>query len=255
MTRLAGLHNAMAERSLRNTMRFPFQLLALSLCGIGLSTLCAEEPPLLAKALQRWTMGQGDLAFTQRTRSFLSDGTVKEERVERFDPSLPDNRRWHLIEVNGAPPTEEQRRKWETRKNSRPRTKVDESPSKYLDLNNTTLVGETPKVVRYRVPVKPETERLLDIEDIDVVITVDKQTGNISGIGAALREPLRVFFGVARITVLDVDLRINPAEEGSADATDEVESGSTARVKISKLGRPTEYNWSDFKRVTAFARQ
>ena len=27
----------------------------------------------------------------------------------------------------------------------------------------------------------------------------------------------------------------------------------TARVMISKLGRPVEYNWSDFKRVTSFA--
>lgn len=208
---------------------------------------------MLAKALQRWTIGQGDLAFTQQTRAFLSDGGVKEERVERYDPSLPDSRRWRLLEVNGMPATDEQRRKWETRKNSRPRTKVDESPSKYLDFDNAVLIGETPRDARFRVPVRPETRRLLATENIDVVITVDKQTGNIAGIGAALREPIRVLLGIARITDLDVDLRINPADESSPEATDEVESGSTARVKISKLGRPVEYNWSDFKRVASFA--
>jgi hypothetical protein len=234
-------------------MRPHFCLLALNLCSLAAAGLRADAPPLLMKALQRWTVGKGDLAFTQETRAFLSDGGVKEERVERYDPSLPDSRRWRLKEVNGVPATDEQRRKWESRKNSRPRTKVDETPSKYLDLNNAILVSETPKDARFKVPVRPEAQRLLAIENIEVVITVDKQTGSIAGIGATLREPIRVLLGVARITDLDVDLRINPVDEGSPDPIDEVESGSTARVKISKLGRPVEYSWSDFKRVIVFA--
>jgi hypothetical protein len=130
---------------------------------------------------------------------------------------------------------------------------VDESPAEYLDLDHAALVGETPKDVRFRIPLRPEAQRLIATENIDVVITVDKQTGGVSGIGAALREPIRVLLGVARITDLDVDLRINPAEETFPDAGDDVDSGGTARVKISRLGRPVEYDWSDFKRVTSFA--
>jgi hypothetical protein len=192
------------------------------------------------------------MAFTQQTRGFFSDGGVKEERIERYDPSLPDSRRWRLIEVNGLPATEEQRRKWELRKNGKPKTKVDETPSKYLDLEHATAIGESPKNVRFRIPVRPEAQRLLDVGDIEVVITVDKQSGSIAGIGAALREPIRVLLGLARITDLDVDLRITPVEAGAPDPPDEVQSGSTARVMISKMGKPVEYNWSDFKRVTPF---
>ena len=131
------------------------------------------------------------------------------------------------------------------------KAKVDESPSKYLDLDNATLIGENARDVRFKVPVRSEVQRLLAADNIDVVITVDKQTGNIAGIGAALRQPIRVLMGVARITDLDVDLRINPVEP--LDATGDVEAGSTARVKMSKLGRPVEYNWSDFRRVTSFS--
>ncbi len=213
----------------------------------------AEAPPLLVKALQRWNAGQGDLAFTQQTKVFLSDGMVKEERIERYDPSLQDSRRWRLIEVNGLPATEEQRAKWESRKNGKPRRKVDESPSEYLDLERAALIGETSKDARFRIPVRPEAQRLLATENIEVVITVDRQTGGVAGIGAALREPIRVLLGIARITDLDVDLRINPVDDASSNATDEVESGSTARVRMSKLGRPVEYDWSDFKRVNSFA--
>jgi hypothetical protein len=227
-------------------------LILASLCSLVAPTLRAEAPPLLAKALQRWASEQGDLAFTQQTRGFLSDGTVREERIERYDPSLPDSRRWRLIEVNGVAATEEQREKWESRKNGRPRRKVDESPSKYLDLDHAELIGETPLLARFRVPVRPEAQRLLAVEEIDIVLTVDRQSGSIAGIGAALREPLRVLLGLVRITDLDVDIRINPADESTPHALDDVQTGSTARVKISKLGSPVEYNWSDFKRVAPF---
>jgi hypothetical protein len=228
-------------------------VLLFILCSLAAVGLQAEAPPLLVRALQRWSAGQGDLAFTQQTKVFLSNGAVKDERVERYDPSLPDSRRWRLIEVNGMPATDEQRRKWESHKNGRPRRKVDESPSEYLDLEHAMLINENPRDARFRIPVRPESQRLLATENIDVVITVDKQTGGVAGIGAALREPIRVLLGVARITDLDVDLRINPIDEASPEAADEVESGSTARVKMSKLGRPVEYDWSDFKRVSSFS--
>jgi hypothetical protein len=230
-----------------------FSLFLFSLFSFASLELRAEAQPLLVKALQRWSAGQGDLAFTQQTKIFLSDGAVKEERVERYDPSLPDSRRWRLVEINGQPATVEQRVKWETRKNGKPRRKVDESPSEYLDLDRAVLIGETSKNVRFKIPMRPEAERLLATDNIEVVITVDKQTGGVAAIGAALREPIRVLLGVARITDLDVDLRINPVDDASSIATDEVESGSKARVRMSKLGRPVEYDWSDFKRVSSFS--
>jgi hypothetical protein len=212
----------------------------------------ADVPPLLSGALERWAAGQGDVAFTQETRVFESDGAVKEERIERYDPSLPDSRRWRLIEVNGAPATDAQRLKWESHKNGKPKRNVDKSPSEYLDLDHARLVGDTPKVVRYQIPLRSDVERLIDAQELDIVLTIDKQTGNISQIGATLREPMRLLFGLARITELEVDLRINPVEDGSSVNSDEVEPGSTARVTISRLGRPVEYNWSDFKRVASY---
>jgi hypothetical protein len=59
--------------------------------------------------------------------------------------------------------------------------------------------------------------------------------------------------GLARITDLDVDIRIRPVGDASSKVPDDVESDSTVRMKVSRLGTPVEYNWSDFKRVTPFA--
>jgi hypothetical protein len=245
-----------AKSAILNRARAVARLLVVlvpALCGLASPELRADTSPLLAKAVQRWDIGSGDLAFTQETRYFSTDGQVKEERIERYDPSLPDRQRWRLTEVNGQPATEEQRRKWEARKNEKPRKKVDRSPTEFLDLDHAAQIGETARSARFRVPLRPEAQRLLSVDDIDVVITVDKQSESVSGVGAALRAPMRVLLGVARITDLDVDVRLIPADDGGSNAPDEVQPSSTARVMISKLGRPVEYNWSDFKRVTSFA--
>jgi hypothetical protein len=232
---------------LRRLSRLP---IALFLAIIP--ALRAAAPPLLAQAILRWTAVRDELAFTQQTTSYHSDGSVREIRVERYDPSLPDSSRWRLLELNGIPATQEEQTNLESKKNGRPKRKVHGSPSEFLDLEHATVVNETQGDVRYRIALRPVAEHLISLDGVDVVITIDKRTGNIAGIGAALREPVRVLMGLAQVTDIDVDLRINPSDEGPRDSSEEIESSSTARVKVSKLGRPVEFNWSAFKRVPAF---
>jgi hypothetical protein len=43
-------------------------------------------------------------------------------------------------------------------------------------------------------------------------------------------------------------------DKGSGQKFGDVQIGSTARVTMSKLGNPMEYNWSNFKRVTSFGK-
>jgi hypothetical protein len=233
-------------------MSFRLYSLVLVFGGACLQSLRAETPPLLARALVQWTAGREDLAFTQQTRFFLDDGTVKGERIERYDPSLPDSRRWRLIEVDGRPATAEQREKWETKKNGKPRKQVVKSPAEYLDLEHAVLLDETAAGARYEVAMRPEAARLLAVEKIAVVITVDRESARIARIAATLREPIRVLLGLARITDLDIDVRMEQADEEPPQVTGEVQTGSTAHVTMSKLGYPMEYNWSDFKRVASF---
>jgi hypothetical protein len=158
--------------------------LSVILCGAMFSALRAGTPPLLAQAFAQWAAGREDLAFTQQTRFFADDGHVKEERIERYDPSLPDSRRWRLLEVDGQPATNEQREKWEERKNGKPRKQVAKSPAEYLDLEHATLVRDTPKTARFEVGLRPDAARLLAVEHIAVVVTVDKESGSIARIAA-----------------------------------------------------------------------
>lgn len=222
------------------------------LCGVLLSVAHAETPPLLAKAMVQWTSGEGELAFTQQSQVFHDDGRVKEERIERYDPSLPDRSRWQLIEVDGQTATSEQREKWETWKNGRPRKKAMKSPSDYLDLEHATLLDESPTQARFEMSFLPATARLLAVEKIAIVITVDQASGSIVRISATLRQPIRVLLGLARITDLDLDVRVERTDDDTNPKSGAVIAGSMAHVTLSKLGTPMEYRWSDFRRVSAY---
>lgn len=219
-----------------------------------LTPLQAETPPLLAKAIAQLNSGFDDVALTQRTKVFADDGSVSEERLERYDPSLPDNQRWRLLEVDHRPPTPEERQKWETKKNSKPRKKVIKAPSDYLDLDHAILAKDTPATAQFEVNFRAEAARLIAVDKLAVLISVDKETATISHIAATLREPLRVALGLVKITDLDLDVGITSGDEESIPPPGEVRSGSTGRVLLSKFGSPMEFRWSDFKRVQSFRR-
>lgn len=219
----------------------------------GWSGLFAAPNPTLVKALEDLHSSREDLAFTQHSRDLHDNGRVKEERVERYDPSLPDRERWRLLTVDGREPTEEERQKWEHRRNAKPRKKPLKSPIDYLDLEQARSVEDTPVQASFEIPLRPEVARLLAVEKISVIVTVDKNLNRIERIGATLREPIKVLMGVARITDLDVDVRLEPPRRDAPDEAVAVQDGSTARVTLSKLGSPTEYRWSDFARVKTYA--
>jgi hypothetical protein len=213
------------------------------------ASLRAEASPLLASALQRWLAGQHEMAFTEQTRVLRDDGSLKEEWTERFDPSQPDGKRWRLLESGGVPATDEQSLGRESKKNLRPRRKIGGSPIELFDTAHAVLVGDTPSMARFKVPLRPAMAHLIALQNIDVVVTVDKRSGNVSGIGAVLREPIGVLLGLVRITDLDVDLRVDPDSANAAKGAEELEPGSKVRMTISKLGNSVQYDWSDFTQV------
>jgi hypothetical protein len=229
-------------------MAYRFRCLLLLFCsGLGLG-LRADPPPLLVQAFDQWASGRDDLAFTQRTRFFFDDGRVKAERLERFDPSLPDSKRWRLLEIDGKPATDQQRKLWEAKKNRKPRKRVAKVPSDYVDMEHAVLLEETPEQAFFEIRLRQDAARLLGVARISAIVTVDKKSGSIVHVTSALHQPMRVLMGLARITDLDVDVHLDPATDEAGD----VKTGSTAYVAISELGTPIEYTWSDFTRVTPF---
>ncbi len=225
----------------------------LLLAAAATSAAPSSTPPLLEAAVEHWIAAKSEWALTQRTRTFNGDGTVKEDRVERYDPSQPDNQRWHLISINGADPTPQQREHWEHRRNSKPRKHTEKSPREYLDFEHAILDHQTATECRYAVALRPEAARLIDVDKLDVEISVDRKTQTIERVNAGLSEPVRVAFGLARIIEIALDVRFDLDEPPKDDAPpDGGKATGTGHATLTKFGDRAEYDWSDFTRVTAY---
>ena len=214
--------------------------------------LRAETSGLLQQAVTNWTGGKEELAFTQRARTLNDDGTVKEERLERYDPSLPDDRRWHLLEVNGQHPTAEQREAIEFRRNRKPRKHANKPVGDVLDFPNATMVHETENAITYEVALRPDAARFVQTEKLLLRVTVGRQNHSIERVTAGLREPMRVALGLAKITDVDFDLTFDGNEARGKATNDDDDPNGTAKISLSKLGTRMEYEWSEFKRVDAY---
>lgn len=188
------------------------------------------------------------MAFTQRARTYDDDGNVKQERVERYDPALPDNQRWRLLEVNGESPTEAQREAIEDRKNRKPRKRANKSPVEILDFEQATIQRASPEAITYEVTLRPEVARLSQTENVVLFLTVGRESRQIERVTATLLEPMRVALGLARITEINFDLTFDSPEEAG-----DGEPSGTARMSLSKFGERMDYEWWDFRRTHSYS--
>ncbi|MDB6094368.1 MAG: hypothetical protein JWM32_1930 [Verrucomicrobia bacterium] len=227
-------------------MRHLFCFLLLS------SALVAEvdgSSQLLNSAAEKW-LSEGDRwAFTVKIKEF-SGGEVKEERVERYDPSKPGIARWELLEVNGQPPTDERRAEWQKRKTKK-RKAQPKMLGDYLDFESATIASATARDIRYHVPLKNSNRWLFPVDRVNLTVAVNKSTREIEQIEAGIDEPFRVALGLARILNVDLDLRINPDNQaGVPDGPATAKPEGQAHVVVNRFGERIEYSWSNFQRVT-----
>jgi hypothetical protein len=226
----------------------------MSMLAALTASLRAETPALLSEAMAKWSAEVDGWAFTQRVRTF-DNGKVKLERLERYDPSRPDDQRWELLQIDGKPPTAEQREYWEKRKNRKAKRRPDKSIEEYFDFAHATVAKETPESIGYDVPLRRDTTRLVALDKINIEVTVNKRTHTIQQITGGLKEPLRVALGLARVTAGWLDVRFDPIVNDLSADPNATEANGIARVVLFKMGDRVEYAWSNFKRVTPFPPQ
>lgn len=210
--------------------------------------LPAATPALLEQAAEKWMGERDNWAFTLQVREF-EGGRVKEERLERYDPSKPGIARWELRSVNGESPSEERRAEWQKRK-----TKKRPNPGKplnqYLDFERSTVVKEDVRTATYNLPLRNSRSWLFPVDKVVLRVTVTKATLAIEEVQAEIEEPFKVALGFARVMDVDFDLQMNQSPEaGEKSDPSAAKPDGTARAVVHKLGERIEYAWSDFKRV------
>ena len=221
--------------------------LCLLMVGCRGSTRAGGGDTLLEQAVENWLGERDHWAFTQRAVEY--DGDTPRERLERYDPSLPGERRWTLLAINGRTPTEPERVAWAKKKFKKSRHRFDAPIGDYFDFERAKVIGQTPKVMRYQVPLRTDKSWLFPVDKVEVVVTVNRETRGLQHLTANVREPFKVLLGLAKITDGDLDLSFLNFDPDGVGPEASQPTGS-ARVAVSKFGERAEFTWSDFKRVT-----
>jgi hypothetical protein len=203
-----------------------------------------EDTALLQEVASNWLKERNRWAFTQVVREF--DGKeLKQERVERYDPSRGYKDRWKLESIDGRPPTAKEVEEWSERKNKKKRR---DKPglNDNFDFANAKVVEETAESIRYELPLRSAVDWLFPINKVELLITINKSGPALEQVQARISEPFRVALGLARI--LDIDLDVQMAPPPTTDPADAKPSG-TASAVVTKFGDRVEYFWSNFQRV------
>lgn len=221
------------------------RLLILLVCAVVRCSAAPAVPPLLAEAARQWEQERHRWAFTQRVREWDGRKLVT-ERVERYDPTRGNARRWQLLEVRGRPPTAAEARALERKKNRPPRH-APKPITSWVDLANARPVEETAERIDYQLPVRSGADWLFPDGRVEVIVTLNKRTRAIERARVGIDGPFKVALGLARVIDLDLDLTL-PPEDGD-DPNDQ--PAGTAQAVVNRLGRRLEYSWSDFTRAPA----
>lgn len=219
-----------------------FAALALFASLLTCSQVGPLQPPeLLQVVASQWHDERDQWKFTQRVREFDGD-RLAEERLETYDPTRGESRRWALLEVNGHPPTQDEWDAWNRRKN-RPRRRDVKPVTDYFDLDRARVVAETPRLIRYELPLR-NTSWLIPSDKFAVTVTVDREQQTVRQARVRIDGPFNVALGLARVVDLDLDLRVTPRAAGEP-----AQPEGTAYAVVNKLGRRIEYSWTDFMRT------
>ena len=226
-----------------------FQFYFLLMLAVGAR---AGTPPLLNEAVRKWVADQDRWAYTQHV-CLIKEDKVTQERVERFDPSLPAERQWQLLEVSGKPPTAAQRKTWQKKKERELHQRSEKPLGDYFNFERATVAEETSELVRYEVPLLPDTESRYPLEKISVLMTVRKDRQVLDQLTAGLRESFRMALGTARVTNLGLDIHFRTIDEHFSSQPESIHFNGGLQVGgCFKVGGRAELAWTDFKRVTPY---
>ena len=236
------------------SMSRPVLPLILAAVVLPFSLHAAEPSQLLTAAVDKWSDDVQRWSFVQHVREYRG-GEVAEEREERFDPSKPDAERWQLLSINDRAPTAREKRAFDERKNRKPRQRVAD-PLRYIDLERVSVVDENDTCITFEVPLRSDLSVFIPFETIAARVEVDRRSRCIRRLEIGLLREMRIAFGLARVTRLDMEFDLAPdaADAGASGAPAATEGASgRASATLSKLGRRVEISWSDFARVGAAA--
>ena len=238
---------------MRRTIHFLSGLLLAATALAGSPAARSEVPTPLADAIQKLVHDEDHWAYTQRTQRFNKSGEPDGgPTIERYDPSLPIDEQWQLIQYSGHKPTEGERGKWRRQKEHQQKHHGEKTLGDFLDLEHATLFSSAADRLTFLVPLTKNSIGRFPADKLEVFMNVDPVQHTLNSF--SLR-PKGVFHlaGVIRIDGGEFEGRLQTILPKYAPTFVWGKGSGYGKVLgIFKVGMGGEVNLSDFKRVLPF---
>jgi hypothetical protein len=190
-------------------------------------------------------------AFTETT---VHNGT---ETVARYDPSRPEGERWRLLNVDGRPPTDDEREDFEKRNAVRDERKEDTEDSEErglsaaIEADSLVFLDESESHAVYRF--KPSSGKEEDddgmSEHLDGELRISKNGPYVQSLEMRSREPFSPAFSV-KIKEFSTVMTFAPAGEKGTVLLESVKVRVIGRAMLfKKLDETVETRFSDYRFV------
>ena len=254
---------------------FPLFALLLLIAARGRAADAAPTPPapavppLLFDALAKLSQDFDRWAYTETRASTDPYGNPKGETIVRFDPSKPYAEQYTPLKIDGQPPTERQKKSYQTRGERRgDRLMRDEAAGKTpgldlprfrlggdnsaIDLERATIAGETETAVTFNVPLRKDAYGTLPVDKLELLARVNKERRAFEDVSLRVRESFRVKLlvkvkgGAASVDFGVIDPKFAPVMTA-------VQGEGTASVLFLKFGGSLDLKRTDFRRVKPYS--
>lgn len=167
-------------------------LLLFVAVGTALPAASASLPDDLRAALAGYRAeGSKGWAFTQSTRA------AGKSLVERYDPRLPEFRRWTLLQKNGRPPTEKEIAAYAEQQTRRSRGDTAPNVKEQIDEATGQRVEDDGTRAHWRFRLRTTDEDDRSAAHMAVTFVLHRPTGTIERMELASFEPFKPVTGIA----------------------------------------------------------
>jgi hypothetical protein len=220
---------------------------------LGAAAARAEVPAPLGDAIQKLIHDEDHWAFTQKTQRFDKMGKpAGGPIVEHYDPSLPFDQQWELLQYSGHAPTPGELASWRRHKNTEMKHHGEKGLGELLDLDHAKLLTAGPGQDTYLVPLVKNATRRFPADKVEVLMNVDPAKHTLCSFEARPKGPFRIA-GFFKVDSAEAEGRLEVIQSKYAPALVWIKgSGSGKLFGLFRMGIGIEVNYSDIKRVRPF---
>ena len=219
---------------------------------LNLTVTPAAVPSLLEAALQKLQADENHWAYTQTTQVFDRQGEPEDGvTVERFDPSLPYDQQWTLLQQDGRAPTAREERAWRKRKDREMKRREEKSLGEIMDLERAREVERYAGQVVFEVPLQPGASRRLPAEKFAVLMAVDESSATLSEFMLKTTDSFRALGG-EKVDRIEIKADFAMVDPQYVPQPRRIVASGAGRLLFFRVGGSAEITWSEFKRVKPY---